>query len=449
MRSAKEIWEATKGALQVQVNKANYETWLKDTIGVSHQGNQFVVGTPRAFAKEWLEKRFHSLVRKTLINVIGQDIEVHFQVCPPLSRVSEGHELPPNPSLGRIDSLPPTSPPFRINPKYTFDNFVVGSSNRLAFAAALGVTEEPGHRYNPLFIYGESGLGKTHLVHAIGNQASESGFKVTCVSSEQFTNEFIGAIKEKRTEEFRHKFRSADLFLLEDIQFIGGKPQTQESLLHTFNELHNANHQLVITSDRPPELTPLSDSKLNSRLEWGLVAQVQAPDLETRLAILYSKAERQKVQIDKSVFEFVAQRCQSNVRELEGALTRLIAYAKMMQKDPSLELAEQILQVLNYNNPPVYALTPTSILAAVADHFKISPAFLKSRKRDSQLTLARQIAIYLIREKTNCPLHDIGKLFGGREHSTILRSYHKIATKLFSDPLVQRNVTQILTTLPQ
>ncbi len=445
MRSAKEIWEAAKGALQVQVNKANYETWLKDTIGLSHQGNQFVVGTPRAFAKEWLEKRLHSLIKKTLVNIIGQDIEVQFQVCLSPSRVSEGHELPPK----ILDSSPPTFPPFKINPKYTFDNFVVGSSNRLAFAAALGVTEEPGHKYNPLFVYGGSGLGKTHLIHAIENQASENGFKVTCVSSEQFTNEFINAIKEKRTEEFRHKFRSADLFLIEDIQFIGGKPQTQESLLHTFNELHNANHQLVITSDRSPELTPLSDSKLSSRFEWGLVTQVQAPDLETRLAILYSKAERQKVQIDKAVFEFVAQRCQSNVRELEGGLNRLIAYAKLMQKAPSLELAEQVLQALNSNSPPLYALTPTSILDAVADHFKISPAFLKSRKRDSQLTLARQIAIYLIREKTNCPLQDIGKLLGGREHSTVLRSYHKIATKLFIDPLVQRNVTQILTTLPQ
>lgn len=445
MRSAKEIWEAAKGALQVQVNKANYETWLKDTIGLSHQGNQFVVGTPRAFAKEWLEKRLHSLIKKTLVNIIGQDIEVQFQVCLSPSRVSEGHELPPK----ILDSSPPTFPPFKINPKYTFDNFVVGSSNRLAFAAALGVTEEPGHKYNPLFVYGGSGLGKTHLIHAIENQASENGFKVTCVSSEQFTNEFINAIKEKRTEEFRHKFRSADLFLIEDIQFIGGKPQTQESLLHTFNELHNANHQLVITSDRSPELTPLSDSKLSSRFEWGLVTQVQAPDLETRLAILYSKAERQKVQIDKAVFEFVAQRCQSNVRELEGGLNRLIAYAKLMQKAPSLELAEQVLQALNSNSPPLYALTPTSILDAVADHFKISPAFLKSRKRDSRLTLARQIAIYLIREKTNCPLQDIGKLLGGREHSTVLRSYHKIATKLFIDPLVQRNVTQILTTLPQ
>ena len=445
MRSAKEIWEAAKGALQVQVNKANYETWLKDTIGVSHLGNQFVVGTPGAFAKEWLEKRLHSLVRKTLINVIGQDIELQFQVCPSPSRVFERQEPPPK----ILDSSPPTSPSFKINPRYTFDTFVVGSSNRLAFAAALEVAEEPGHEYNPLFIHGESGLGKTHLMYAIGNQASENGFKVTCVSSEQFTNEFINSIKEKRTEEFRHKYRSADLFLVEDIQFIGGKPQTQESLLHTFNELHNANHQLVITSDRPPELTPLSDSKLSSRLEWGLVTQVQAPDLETRLAILYSKAERQRVQIDKSVFEFVAQRCRSNVRELEGSLNRLISYARLMQKAPSLELAEQVLQVLNSNNPPLYNLTPTSILDAVANHFKISPSLLKSHKRDSQLTLARQIAIYLIREKTNCPLHDIGKLFGGREHSTILRSYHKIATKLFSDPLVQRNVTQILTTLPQ
>jgi len=444
MRSAKEIWEAAKGALQVQVNKANYETWLKDTMGVSYQENQFVVGTPRAFAKEWLEKRLHSLIRKTLINVIGQDIEVHFQVCPSPSRVFDAQEGSPQ----ILDSSQPRFPPPKLNPRYTFDTFVVGSSNRLAFAAALGVAEEPGYQYNPLFIYGGSGLGKTHLMHAIGARGSENGFNVTCVSSEQFTNEFINAIKEKRTEEFRHKFRSVDLFLIEDIQFIAGKPQTQESLFHTFNELHNANHQLVITSDRPPESTPLSENKLCSRFEWGLVARVQAPDLETRLAILYSKAERQRILIDKALFEFIAQRCQRNVRELEGSLNRLIAYAKLIRKTPSLELAEQVLQALTSENPPLYTLTPASILDAVADHFKISLAFVKSRKRDSQLTLARQIAIYLIREKTNCPLQDIGKMFGGREHSTVLRSYHKIATKLLTDPIVQRNVVQIQKNLP-
>jgi len=445
MRSAKEIWETAKGALQVQVNKANYETWLKDTIGVSHQGNQFVVGTPRAFAKEWLEKRLRSLIKKTLVNVIGQDIEVQFQVCPSHSRVSGEQELPPK----ILDSLSPRFPRFKFNPKYTFDNFVVGNSNRLAFAAALGVAEEPGHKYNPLFLYGDSGLGKTHLMHAIGTQASENDLGVTYVSSEQFTNEFVSAIKEKRTEEFRHKFRSADVFLIEDIQFIGGKPQTQESLFHTFDELHNANRQLVITSDRCPEATPLSERKLCSRFKWGLVAQVQAPDLETRLAILYTKAERQRVQIDREVFEFIAQRCQGNVRELEGSLNRLIAYSRMMRKDPSLELVQQVVQALTSPSLPFYTLTPASILDAVADHFNTSPEFLKSRKRDSQVTLARQIAIYLIREKTNCPLQHIGKMFGGREHSTVLRTHQKMAALMTVDPLVQRNVTRILATLPQ
>jgi len=444
MRSAKEIWEAAKGALQVQVNRANYETWLKDTIGVSYQGNQFLVGTPRAFAKEWLEKRLHSLVKKTLINVIGQDIEVHFQVCPSPSRVFDSQEACPR----ILDSPPTRSPSPKLNPRYTFDTFVVGSSNRLAFAAALGVAEEPGHKYNPLFVYGESGLGKTHLMHAIGNQASENGFEVTYASSEQFTNEFINAIKEKRTEEFRHKFRSTDLFLIEDIQFITGKPQTQQSLFHTFNELHNANHQLVITSDRPPESMPLAESKLQSRFEWGLVTQVQSPDLETRLAILYTKADRQKVLIDKAIFEFIAHRCQRNVRELEGSLNRLIAYTKMMRKTPSLELAEQALQDKTPDNILPYTPTPTSILNAVADHFKISSDSLKTRARDNQITLARQIAIYLIREKTNYPLQAVGKLLGGRDRSTVLQSYQKIAAKMSTDPVVQQNVNQILTSLP-
>ena len=433
MKTAKETWETAKGALQVQISKANFDTWLKDTVGLSQQGSQFVVGTPSAFAKEWLEKRLYSLVSKVLISIIGQEVEVKFQVCPSqesvvTTRGSGSSRLPP-----------------LINPRYTFDNFVVGASNRLAYAAALAAAEEPGRSYNPLFIHGVPGVGKTHLAHAIANDASQNGFRVVYASSEQFTNEFVNSLKERRTEEFRSKFRNADLLVIEDVQFIVGKPQTQETLFHTFNDLHNASRQLVITSDRTPASLTSVDTSLWSRLGSGLVTEVEAPDLNTRLAILRARARQQQVSIDEAVFEYIAQRCPRNVRELEGSFNRVIAFANLMRRSPTLELAQQALQGLSSSTETV-ALTPTSILDAVADHFQVSVDALKGRSRDQQVTLARHIAIYLVREKTTCGLQDIGRMLGGRDHSTILRGHQKIASMLPADPKMQRSINEILST---
>ena len=360
-RSAKDIWEAAKGALQVQVNKANYETWLKDTIGISYQGNQFVIGTPNAFASEWLEKRLRSLVKKNLIRIIGEDVDVYFQVCHSPGQVIDR----PEDIIQSISTLNPPSEgklhPFRPNPKYTFDTFVVGRSNRLAYAAALGVAEEPGHKYNPLFIYGGPGLGKTHLALAIGNAAFENGVKVLYSSAEQFTNEFINCIKEKRTEEFRKKYRGVDILLLDDIHFITGKPQTQEGLFHTFNELHNAGRQLVITCDRPPMSLTSLESRLSSRFEWGIITHIQFPDLDTRLAILKAKADQLKIRFDKSIYELIAQTCQRNIRQLEGSLNRITAYAKLSGKRPTLELAEKALKEITTESAPPRRLQPDHI----------------------------------------------------------------------------------------
>ncbi len=433
MKTAKETWETAKGALQVQISKANFDTWLKDTVGLSQQGSQFVVGTPSAFAKEWLEKRLYSLVSKVLISIIGQEVEVKFQVCPSqesvvTTRGSGSSRLPP-----------------LINPRYTFDNFVVGASNRLAYAAALAAAEEPGRSYNPLFIHGVPGVGKTHLAHAIANDASQNGFRVVYASSEQFTNEFVNSLKERRTEEFRSKFRNTDLLVIEDVQFIVGKPQTQETLFHTFNDLHNASRQLVVTSDRTPASLTSVDTSLWSRLGSGLVTEVEAPDLNMRLAILRARARQQQVSIDEAVFEYIAQRCQRNVRELEGSFNRVMAFANLMRRSPTLELAQQALQGLSSSNETV-ALTPASILDAVADHFQVSVDALKGRSRDQQVTLARHIAIYLVREKTTCGLQDIGRMLGGRDHSTILRGHQKIASMLPADPSMQRNIDEILST---
>jgi len=447
MKSASDIWETAKGSLQVQVNKANYQTWLKDTVGISYQGDQFVVGTSKAFAKEWLEKRLHSLIKKTLISIIGHDIEVQFQVCGPPSRGHDDHDTPRQPSNPLQSRLPLP----KLNAHYTFGSFVVGDSNRLAYAAALGVAEDPGHQYNPLFIYSEPGLGKTHLVQAIGNEACENGLDVAYASGEQFTNEFVNALREKTTDQFRRKFRSVDLLIIEDIQFIIGKQQTQMSLFHTFDELHNANRQLVITSNRPPGAMSSLENGLCSRLECGLVAKVRRPDPKTRLSILRAKAEQQKVLIDNAIFEFVAERCKTNVRELEGYLNRVIAYTKLARKKLSLDLAKEALEALQDMNPQSAALpglTAMSILDAVAVHFNVSVESMKSRKRNPRLVLARQIGIYLVREKTNHPLDDIGKMLGGRDHSSILRAYQRISEMVYSDPKVQGNLKQILRTLP-
>jgi chromosomal replication initiator protein len=447
MKSAKEIWETAKGSLQVQVNKANYETWLKDTAGISYQGNSFVVGTPKAFAKEYLEKRLHSLIEKTLISILGHEVEVCFEVC--------AH---PDPRLDNTapngctsDSAQQRLPLRKLNPRYTFGAFVVGNSNRLAYAAALAVAEEPGGEYNPLFLYGGAGVGKSHLASAIGNEASESGLCVAYASGEQFTSDFVKAIKEKTADQFRHKFISVDLFIIEDIQFVIGKPQTQSSLFHIFDELQNANRQVVFTGNHPPQsLSPLQ-SEFRSRLECGLIARLQPPDFQTRLAILKAKAEKQKVQIDNMACEFIAGQCEANVRKLEGLLNRAIAYSKISRKPLSAGLAKEALQAVtsetNEESTPISSLTPVSIVNAVSDHFNISPEDMRGKSRDADSTLARQIAIYLIREKTSSPWHNIGQLLGGRDHSTVLRGYRRMSTFIPTDTTIQKHISQILKTL--
>lgn len=433
IRSTEEIWEAAKGALQIQLTKANYDTWLRDTIGLTYQEKLFTVGTPSAFAAEWLERRLQSLVRKTLMAIVGQDVDVQFKVYPqqpvamPLSKTK---------NATRGAAYP------KLNPRYTFDNFIVGSSNRLAHAAALGVAENPGHSYNPLFIYGGVGLGKTHLLHAIGHVVLADGYRLLYTSTEQFTNEFIEAIKERKMDDFRNKFRNVDLLLIDDIHFISGKEQTQEGFFHTFNDLHNANRQIVITSDRPPKSLTLLEDRLRSRFEWGLIADVQPPDLETRLAILQAKAEQQGAAIEEEVIAFIARRVQKNIRELEGSLNRVIAYGKLTRAPITAELAEQALQEIGIGEERHHVLPP-QVVDAVSKYFKLEPALLKGEKREQPIALARQIAIYLIREESHCSLTEIGQLLGGRDHSTILRGYEKIAAQIDLNPELRRDILEI------
>ncbi len=436
-RSAREIWETALGELQIQVNKANYRTWLEKTVGLSYQDNQFVVGVPNTFIAEYLDKNQLSLIEKTLIGLTRRDIKVVFSV-------DTKDENPPSSHYAREATSPTTQitlPGF--NPKYTFDSFVVSSCNRLAHASALGVAENPGHSYNPLFICGGVGLGKTHLLHAIGHMALASNIQVLYVSGEQFTNEFINAIQEKKTEEFRDKYRSVDMLLVDDIHFISGKKQTEESFFHTFNELHNTNRQIAVTSDQSPKSMPQLAERLRSRFEWGLIADIQPPDFETRLAILQTKAEQAGANVTSDVLEFIAQRIQHNVRELEGSLNRVIAYARLLRTLLTPELAAKALEDITTKAPKSVSLPPVLVLEAVADSFQIATADLKSRRRDKETALARQVAMYLIKQETNYSLVQIGRELGGRNPSTVSHACEKIANDIDASPHLRRKILDI------
>ncbi len=424
-RSAQKIWEAALGELQVQVTKPNYRTWLEKTVGLSYEDNQFVVGVPNTFIAEYLDQNQRSLIEKTLIGLTHPGIRVRFQISP-------GQKGQPKPAF---------HPGY--NAKYTFDSFVVSNSNRLAYAAALSVAESPGRSYNPLFIYGGVGLGKTHLLHAIYHLALASDIRALYVSAEQFTNEFITAVRGKSTEQFRDKYRSVDMLLMDDIQFISGKKQTEESFFHTFNELHNANHQIVITSDRPPKSMPHLGDRLCSRFEWGLIADIQAPSFDTRLAILQAKAEQEKVKVPSEVLEFIAGRIQQNIRELEGSLHRAIAYAKLFQALLTPELAARALEDIATKGTKITPITPNLVIEKVADSFQLSAPDLISRKRDRETALARQVAMYLIKQTTNCPLAQIGQELGGRDHSTVIHACQKIASDVDNNPYLRRKISDI------
>jgi len=429
VKSPKEVWEVVLGELQIQVSKPNYQTWLEKTAGVSYENKQFIISAPSPFVAEYLDKNLRSLIEKTLIGLTHQDLEVLF-------RVTAKHPFSPS----RLSSK---SHPTKLNPQYTFDSFVVGNSNRLAYAACLGVAESPGHSYNPLFIYGGVGLGKTHLLHAMGHLAQASNTQALYVSAEHYTNEFILAIRSGKTEDFRNKYRNVDMLLIDDIHFIGGKEQTEESFLHTFNELHNNNRQIAITSNCLPNAMPLLHPPLRSRLEWGLVTQIQPPGFDTRLAILQAKAEQAEVRLEGDVLQLIASRSQQNIRQLEGYLNRVIAYTKLVKVPLTLEVATKALEDIASKAPQGVSITPNLVIQGVANSFHISPTELTGRKGDKQTSLARQVAMYLIKQETNCALTQIGKELGNRNHSTVIHACKKIAREIETNPGLRDKILDI------
>jgi chromosomal replication initiator protein len=434
-RTPHEIWETALGELQVQVSKPNFRTWFSKTSGLSYQDNQFTIGVPNTFAAEYLERNQRSLIEKALGGLTSPNVQVVFQVN------GKPHQNGTNTSP---TAMPPAAPSHtRLNPDYTFETFIEGNANRLARAAALSVAQNPGRSYNPLFIYSGPGLGKTHLLHAIGQEATARHINVICTSAEQFTNEFVTAVRERSTEEFRNKYRSLGMLLVDDIHFIGGKEQTEESFFHTFNELHNTNRQIVITSDCPPKSMPLLEERLRSRFEWGLIVDIQPPDHETRVAILQSKARRKGISITQDVIELVAREAHPNIRSMEGSLNRVIAYAKLLRAAPTAEIAARALEDVANKELKLSDITPTMIVDIVAGSFQLTREALLGRERDKDTTLARRLAMYLIRQETNYSLAQIGQELGNRDAASVTTACKKIAISIDSNVFLKRKINDI------
>jgi chromosomal replication initiator protein len=440
---AEQIWQAALGQLQMEIPKGTFDTWVRGTTLLTHEDGSYVVGVGNAYAKDWLENRLSAAVRRTLTGIVGRTVEVRFVVWPAAGH-GAGLVDPPEPADGANAAAQPEAyAPLNastLNPKYKFETFVVGPSNRLAHAASLAAAENPAKAYNPLFIYGGVGLGKTHLLQAVGNACRIRGLSVLYVSSEEFTNDLVNAIRYHTTENFRDKYRSIDVLLIDDIQFIAGKESTQDEFFHTFNTLHGQDKQLVMTSDRPPKAMVTLEERLRSRFEWGLTVDIQPPDLETRQAILRSKAERAGRHVDDAVIELIARRVQSNIRELEGALTRVLAYAELIGQSLTLDLAGSALADLL---PRTRTLTPPQIIDAVAIFYNTSPDALTGPDRTKDIALSRQVAMYLIREETDASLPAVGEALGGRDHTTIMYGYKKIADMIERDDSLRRQVIAI------
>ncbi|MFN3973831.1 MAG: chromosomal replication initiator protein DnaA [Dehalococcoidia bacterium] len=429
------VWERVLGLLQIEVARGTYEAFLRETVGLALDGERFVVGTPSPFAKTYLEQRAYGLVRDALERTLGRPVEVEFRVVPKGLGYADRGAHPPNIPAPHADARG-ESLGTPLNTHYTFATFIVGESNRYAHAAAVAGAEHPGTKYNPIFIYSDVGLGKTHLLHAIGHRCLERGMRVLYTSAEQFTNQFIRSIREGQGEAFRLQFRSIDILLVDDVHFLIGKEQTQEAFFHIFNELHNASKQIVLTCDRPPKsLRPLED-RLRSRFEWGLVADIQPPDLETRLAILRAKSEALGLAVPSPVLDFLGKRIYRSIRELEGVLNRLAALADLTGRPITLDLAQQALVLPGTRNER-RPLDPEEVVSMVAQHFGLEPMTLKGPRRDKTTATARHIAMFLLREEAQRPLTEIGRLLGGKDHTTVLHACEKVRLQMDTDPQVR------------
>ncbi len=440
--TAERLWDDVSSRLQEALNETTYATWFGDAAAGDLADDAFSLVVPNDFTREWIEGHFLGFVKAAARDALGRDIRVTLTVREPGAPTVEAPV-----DAGVRVATGPAAPEVARSPKYTFDLFVIGSSNRFAHAAALAVAEAPAQAYNPLFIYGGTGLGKTHLLQSIGQYVSEHtrGSTTRYVTSETFMNDFINSLRDKRIEGFKQRYRTYDVLLVDDIQFFEGKERIQEEFFHTFNSLYEAGRQIVISSDRPPKEIATLEERLRSRFEWGLITDIQPPDLETRIAILRKKVTTDRIEVaDPEVITFIAGRVSTNIRELEGALTRVVAFSSLTGRELTVELAEQVLRDLFPDGSAIPAVTITRIQEAVSDRFGLSVIELCSQRRSQAVAYPRQVAMYLSRELTDASLPKIGKEFGGRDHTTVIHATTKI-TRLISEDRSVYNLVQDLT----
>lgn len=444
----KTLWAKTLDIIKSELSEVSFNTWIKSCEPISISSNTIKISVPNSFTQDILDKRYKDLVANSIKAVCSKLYTIEFIIVSDIyDKVDETKDASSKQSKSIVvnDEMSST-----LNPKYTFNSFVIGNSNRFAHAASLAVAESPAKAYNPLFIYGGVGLGKTHLMHAIGHYILEGNpsAKVVYVSSEKFTNELINAIKDDKNEEFRNKYRNVDILLIDDIQFIAGKERTQEEFFHTFNALHDANKQIILSSDRPPKEIPTLEDRLRSRFEWGLIADIQVPDFETRMAILKKKADVENLNVANEVMGYIATKIKSNIRELEGALIRIIAYSSLTNREVTVDLATEALKDIISKKQGKH-VTIDIIQDIVSSYFNLRVEDLKSQRRTRNVAYPRQIAMYLSRKLTDMSLPKIGEEFGGRDHTTVIHAYEKISENLKTDDSLQHTVNDITKKLTQ
>lgn len=427
-----DIWNRTLELLKDEMTDISYNTWILTIEPISIDSNTITLGVPADFQKGILESRYSYLIKNSLKQITHKEYNIYFSIpSQTQSRPNAQEYSEDNSGLG-------------LNPKYTFDTFVIGNGNRFAHAASLAVAEAPAKAYNPLFLYGGVGLGKTHLMHAIGHfvLSQNPSLKVLYVSSEKFTNELINAIKDDKNEEFRYKYRNIDVLLIDDIQFIAGKERTQEEFFHTFNALYEANKQIIVSSDKPPKEINTLEDRLRSRFEWGLIADIAPPDLETRIAILRKKAQLENLDVPDDVMVYIADKVASNIRELEGALNRVIAYSTLTEHKIDVDMAIEALKDM-FNNSKIVVINSKTIQEAVSRYFHLKTDELKSKKRSRDVSFPRQIAMFLCREMTDMSLPKIGDDFGGRDHTTVMHACDKIKSDIDNSAELRRTIEEI------
>lgn len=443
--SEKEIWDKVLEIAQERISNTSYQTFIKDTQLYSLKNDEAIILVSLPFNASWLNQRYSEIMQAIIYDVIGYEVKPHFiseDELASYNNVNTQEVQEPQVQHSSIDDK--TWGKEQFNMHNTFDTFVIGPGNRFPHAASLAVAEAPAEAYNPLFIYGGVGLGKTHLMHAIGHHvlSNKPNAKVIYTSSEKFTNEFIKSIRDNETEAFREKYRKIDVLLIDDIQFIQNKEQTQEEFFHTFNELHQNNKQIVISSDRPPKEIAKLEDRLRSRFEWGLIVDITPPDYETRMAILQKKIEEENLDIPPEALNYIANQIQSNIRELEGALTRLLAYSKLQGKPITTELTAEALKDI-IQSPKSKKITIQDIQKVVGQYYSVRIEDFSAKKRTKSIAYPRQIAMYLSRELTDFSLPKIGEEFGGRDHTTVIHAHEKIANDIKSDPTFKQEVENL------